>query len=480
MAGGNSFNSLMKRTFLFLIAIVSLMLLLCRQNVVIVGGGHEISSQIQQPNTFSRSKSGEISSQIPQHHNISKETSETMKPVESLQSKSDLVRVSWTSVGGKGEKDSFHFFSAYYDNRNVPLRPAVLVFGYAWNQVKMRPLHCMFKYNDGHTECVKKPLKMRQISCWTPRHEGQSYVFYCPAQQNLAPVSVMVSEKSDCNQQFTSKQITVGNVNQSNNSPKTFGICVGGPVIENEETLQNLVEFISISRLLGAELITIYIIPEKLNRSIINYLLMRYPNVLRLIEWKNLGIWSPLHYYGQYVIIQDCLYRSMYKVEYLFHQDIDEVFIPTRGNNWSDIVRDIPGLKKGAGFVYQHSIFTLDKVIPSVKFPDNCGDFNVSKYLTRTKILPCFLGYTYKTKVMTKPRLTLEADIHHICVVMPGYSNSIKVPPSLAILGHFRNQIPQGCINERRKPVINMWASKYADRLHKEMCCINNKIEMCN
>ena len=112
-------------------------------------------------------------------------------------------------------------------------------------------------------------------------------------------------------------------------------------------------EFVSINKILGAELITIYIIPEKLNKSITNYLLTRFPDVLRLIEWKNLGIWSPLHYYGQYLLMQDCLYRSMYEVEHLFHQDIDDVFIPTGGNNWSEVVKKIPGLEKGAGFKHQ-------------------------------------------------------------------------------------------------------------------------------
>ena len=410
--------------------------------------------------------------QKQQDINKVREGIDSMETTEKVQAKSELHRILWTSVGGKGERDSFHFFSAYYDNRSMYFRPAVIAIGYAWNEVKQRPLYCMFKYKNGHTECVKKPLKMLEISsCMASKQDGKPYSFYCPAQQHFPPASVMVSEKSDCDPQFTSNEIMVGNLNQIKRSPKKFGVCVGGPVIGHNESLQDLVEFISISKILGAELITIYIIPEQLENSTMNYLLKRYPDVLRLIEWKKFGRTSPLHYYGQFLIIQDCLYRSMYEVEYLFHQDIDEVFIPIGVNNWADMVTNIPYLKVGAGFKYHNAFFTLDKAAPDVKFlTNNCGNLKVPKYLTRTKRLPCYNGYKYRPKLMTKPRLTLEVGVHDVCVVMPGYSTSLPVPTRLAILGHFRNNIPEDCIKLKRTPATELWASKYADRLHEEMC----------
>ena len=392
-------------------------------------------------------------------------------PFMKVMMKSELVGVPWTSVGGKEENDSFHLFSAYYDSRNASMRPAVIVLGYAWNQVAKKPLYCKFKYEDGLIDCMKKPLVMQAISsCFAPNLGGLPYFFFCLVPQHSAPVSVVISENSTCNAQFTSKEIIVRNRNQSKQSSKKFGICVGGSVIGHNESLQDLVEFISISKILGADLITMYIIPEQLDNRTVNYLLMRYSDILRLIEWKNLGKWFPLHYYGQILIMQDCLYRSMYEVDYLFHQDIDEVFIPKGGNSWAEIVNMIPQLNQGAGFKYENAFFTPDKIPSSVNLTNYCGHLKIPKYLTRTVRLPCFPGYSYRSKLMTKPSLTLEVSIHNVCATMPGYSGSIPVPSRLAILGHFRNQIPEDCISQRKKTVPDLWASKYTDRLHQEIC----------
>ncbi len=321
---------------------------------------------------------------------------------------------------------------------------------------------------------MEKQLTLQGIaSCMRPNLGGLPYFFYCPAQQHVAPVSVNISEHSKCDPQFTSQAVTIANRRQKKESAKTFGICIGGPVIENKNSLQNLVDFVSINKILGAELITLYIIPEKLNRSIIDKLLAKYPRVLRLIEWKNLSLWSPLHYYGQYLMIQDCLYRSMYEVDFLFHQDLDEVFIPIGGTRWEETVKKIPGLEKGGGFKHQNSFFLPDKQQPPVNFSlDDCDGLDLPKYLTRTKILPCFPGYNYRSKPMTRPRLTLEVAVHDVCQTLHGYSGAVQVPTNVAILGHFRNEIPKDCKDQRKDPVIQNWAMKYSNELHKWMCSI--------
>ena len=423
---------------------------------LVKGNGSQVSK------TKSSEKPPEVTKSSPPNSSV------TAPPIPGL------LRVPWISFGGKGEKDSFHLFSAYYDNRKTRLRPAVVVLGYAWNEAKQRPLYCLLKYEDGRTQCGKNPLTMEGIaSCMRPNLGGLPYFFYCPAEADVSPVAVKLSDSKSCEAQYSSQEVAVDNQKQRKESSKTFGVCVGGPAIGHDGILQDMIDFISINKILGADVITIYIIPEKIDRTVVETLLKRFPRVLRLIEWKNLSLWTPLHYYGQYLMVQDCLYRSMYEVDYLFHQDIDEVFIPMAGKTWAESVPKIPGLMTGAGFKHQNSFFLPDKVQPQIPFAnESCGGLQVPKYLTRTKRLPCFPGYNYRSKSMTRPNLTLEVAIHDVCQTLHGYSGGVHVPASVAILGHFRNEVPKDCIQQRKPPVVEDWASKYSKQLHQYMCTI--------
>ena len=381
-----------------------------------------------------------------------------------------LVKLPWTSVYGKGEKDSYHFFSAYFDDRiGASDRPAVIVMGYVLNGVKNIPLYCILKYADGHSVCLKEQLKRRNpIPCHAPNLGADTYHYYCPISPGEdPPTSVMISSSSACSMNFTSNEIPVGNRDIGKGKVlKKFSVCVSGPVIENKNILQDLVEFISMSRLMGAELITFYISREQLKESIIQYILHRYSDV-RVIEWKRFEKWSPLHYYGQMLIMSDCMYRSMYETEYLVPIDIDEMIVPIKANSWSEMLQDLPQREKYAAFIFENGFFGMKNVRPLVTAPE-CGNFNIAKYFTKTDRHICFPGYGYRAKLMTRPRFVQEAGIHFTCSVISGYEKTLQVPNTVAFLAHYRDPIPDDCINQQSR--IDNSLLKYSDRFSMEMC----------
>ena len=281
------------------------------------------------------------------------------------------------------------------------------------------------------------------------------------------PLSVMISNMSTCNPKFSSNEISVGNRDSGKGKAlKKFSVCVGGPVIGNRNILQDLVEFISMSRLMGAELITFYISMEQLKESIIQYILRRYSDV-RVIEWKRFERWSPLHYFGQFLIFNDCIYRSMYKTEYLAQLDLDEMIIPTKANSWSEMLHDFPQREQYAILIFENVIFTTKNVNSAATLPD-CSNFKVAKYFTSTDRHLCHYGYDRRSKLMTRPRFIVKSSIHQICSAISGFRVSLHVPTALAIVAHYRLSIPGNC---KAKPTTTAKSVlRYSNRLNMEMC----------
>ena len=120
---------------------------------------------------------------------------------------------------------------------------------------------------------------------------------------------------------------------------KKFGVCVGGPVVQEDNTiLQKLVQFIEMNRVLGAEVIYFYI-NQMICSDVLKYILKRYSSdIVRVIEWKKFNKKVPLYYYGQLLIMSDCLLRNMYEVEHLVINDLDEIILPVEHDNWTEML----------------------------------------------------------------------------------------------------------------------------------------------
>ena len=344
----------------------------------------------------------------------------------------------------------------------------MIVMGYVFKNVQRVELYCKFKYSNGSTSCLKTPaIESLPKQCFWPILDAKAFHYHCHMSSGEEPpVSIALSTSSDCIPASTSKEIPVRNVNQADVKPaKKFGVCVQSPVVqENRHIFQTLIEYIEMSQLLGAELITFYINRDQLDADILKFILDHYPDTVRVVEWKKFEKWHPLHYFGQLLVISDCLYRSMYEVEYSAVTDIDEMILPVKHYNWSDMMTEIEALGNySAGtFVFQNAFFKPDDSKPSVL--PNCS---VSKYFTRTNRFECYPGYSYRTKTITKPKLLLESSVHTMCTHVEGY-DQFNVPPEVGILGHYRNPIPNDCVHH--KNYRDDVAMKFQDKLTAKMC----------
>ena len=409
-----------------------------------------------------------------------------------------LHKLYWTSVHGSSEAEAYHFVSAYLDDRRfVRGRPAIVVVGYFSRTAKPTNLYCLLKYLSGRTRCLKRLATQTKANCDSVVDEKKSkpmlYICHMSGIGGVKvelPVSVMISNVSNCDLSHTSGEIPVGNLDHvrqnkiSYHKPgKKFGVFIGGPLIQKENVIQNLTNFIQMSQLLGAEFFTMYISPEQMDNHVIEFLLNTYPDVVRIIEWKKFDIHYPLHYYGQLVLISDCLYRSMYEVEYLVMMDLDEMIFPTRHTNWAELVDALEKKGKYASFMFLNRFFmgpphhTSNLTLPHNNRSDPSLDPKVIQafkgneipaYFSRTREVKCYFSYGAKTKLIIKPLNLVRLTVHESCESVRFYRPVYWVPPEVGISAHYRESSIQECVSKPTKEntIAIRFAKGYAERFH--------------
>jgi len=134
----------------------------------------------------------------------------------------------------------------------------------------------------------------------------------------------------------------LGSGTQSGNAEYAvnFSVCAA-PIFGNFDDVSDLVEFVEVNRVLGAQKFQFYL--ESVGP--------RVAPCLR--EYARRGIvdiqpWTPpsdiahiIHYHGQILAINECLYRMMYRTKYLVIQDLDEFVVPMRSGSWLSMLNSI-------------------------------------------------------------------------------------------------------------------------------------------
>ncbi|ESO05000.1 hypothetical protein HELRODRAFT_172012 [Helobdella robusta] len=213
-----------------------------------------------------------------------------------------------------------------------------------------------------------------------------------------------------------------------------FGICVP-PVHKKTLTASKLIDFIETHLLLGVDHFIMYIkpdLPDELKDALDYY---KEVGICTLIPWNlpqtNFNIWSN----GQLLAANDCLYRFMYKFEYLAFVDIDEFIIPVASASWDDMISRL----ENSTHCTTNGTAATSPAININNNTDDLGEFLGLTFL-RSKCVVFYLasafihqlvdsslhGYNLesdlrvkifsrvRTKVIVSPKFVLEMGIHHV------------------------------------------------------------------
>ena len=325
-------------------------------------------------------------------------------------------------------------FSAYYDDRDTP---EIYLLGFENHEAEQK-YYCIFAYDNGKHECVDEPARRKRVNDDVDPFKDYHITFWgfyyiCKLPTSSIPVNASLSLHSNCTLNSNRDWLPIDNrVKRETFQMKKFGVCLQGPVY-NLKNPQRVVEFVELHKALGAEIITVYIQDAG---ELVWKILEQYERegVVDLVNWNLLFIEETgyVHYRGQSLLVNECIYRNMYRVQYLSMNDLDEVIVP-QGNlhTWSDMLPAIEGTNRGA-FLFQHTTFMHPLSEDSLQ----CGPertINQPLYIARTQR---FMKGGYE-KFIIKPLYSKKASFHRIFEFVGSYY-LFNVPKTTGLSYHYR------------------------------------------
>ena len=383
----------------------------------------------------------------------------------------------WTSLK-QGTDNDTAFFSAYYDERrDAPNRPAVVVLGYHMKSLKNPNLRCVFTFKNGASVCSNKSVEGIGKSCINIHDDGKmatSYTYICPlscaestCNEDEIPLSVSMSTDSNCDGESETIPVQDCRLKEIESKKKTFnfGVCPS-PVYGLK--LQDILEFIEMTKALGVDLVNLYLMPG-LDEGMIRCLQERYSKDgalnLEIFHWREMYKHKILHYNGQLLAIHDCMYRNMYRAEYLIVTDLDELIIPFKQSNYMEMIKSYKANPDTHSFRFLNRFFAINDTPPPT-LPDCNGTLTLPKYFHRTHQLRCTYNINLRPKYIMRPQLVIQVAVHGVCQVIRG--REYRVSANNAILGHYRNVIPGDCKDRRTSEQVVLL--KYQSRVTQQMC----------
>src|SRR6218665_1520062 len=119
----------------------------------------------------------------------------------------------------------------------------------------------------------------------------------------------------------------------------SFTVCTS-PIHGNYYTVSDIVNFIEVNRIFGAERFIFYFDADtelSLRDCMESY---RDRGIVEMYAFTP-PVLEGLHYHGQIISITECVYRTMYRTKYLINVDIDEVVVPVKANDWQTMLDSI-------------------------------------------------------------------------------------------------------------------------------------------
>ena len=287
------------------------------------------------------------------------------------------------------------------------------------------------------------------------------------------PREVRISTNSQCNN--LTKPIPI----QGDNPKRTytFGVCLHQPLYDIKDP-QILLHWIELNLVLGAEIITIYF--QNVTESF--YKIMKpYINegLVEILDWnlKPPVLSGFTETWGQVGLMNECVYRNLYRVKYLALMDKDEFFIPQDKNHFK-ITDMLPTLKKlrsnAAAYILFHTHFISDGVsVPEVNKSVKCSSMSWPRYFTQTlrSSDPIGDGKTAPThKLIVQPKAVTAVDVHSIAEAKKGYTPWYDVPINVGLLFHFRYKLRFNVRKRERTFIMSRYFNQTFQRLTSKMC----------
>lgn len=327
--------------------------------------------------------------------------------------------------------NSHYVYSAYL--HNIDSKPIIRIIGAICHATLNSPIYCQLRYRNSSMVAVKGSSK--------PLPEGQGFkykvgLFHCRLPDNRVPDTVSVTPSPN----MTSLNLLrVKSHVISERDRKSFAVCASPLFGEYNNTFE-LIQWIELNRILGAELILFY--PYSTTKSV-DRVLKFYADkgIAAVVPWdvskfRPPGQKQELFYVGQHAALNDCLMKVKHVAEFVVNSDLDEIIVPHSNlKTWHDIVKTHPSL---AIYTFRSSFFRLnwkdtDKEFPRKHVAEKLKMSFLLKLHRETKIF----SPSERTKYFAKTDVAEVLGIHSIFEKRPGHKSEC-LPADTALIHHYR------------------------------------------
>lgn len=253
-----------------------------------------------------------------------------------------------------------------------------------------------------------------------------------------------------------------------NASKQMFTVCLSPMHAHFSDSLQ-VIEWIELNKMLGVGKFVIYI--NQVSDEIMS--LLKYyqsTQTVTLLPWSLPGVLCDdnrreLHYCGQLVALNDCLYRTKGKSHYIAAFDLDEYIIPQNkdDNMWHEMFLRLPD---ETAYIFRNSFI----IRPEADMIQRNNSLTVD-YLKRDDFI---YGPRDRSKLIVWTDGVVTLGIHNVWAMRSG--NEHEVSPNIGLLHHYRRlpvEYPSGVHVTQIKSNVTQ---KYLKELQRNVSLMQSKL----
>ncbi|KAM4709075.1 beta-1,4-galactosyltransferase galt-1-like [Discoglossus pictus] len=338
-----------------------------------------------------------------------------------------------TSITELGDNRSF-IISSYYDSRGTKLVRVLAIIHHS-----IQELYCWFHCDHMDHVVIRAEIDLHRDRFGFPYGTAD---LLCPEPADCDYVFVSVHWSKTVNVSLIPKFEVKNHHPQPMSS--NFTVCISTMFGDYKNVLQ-LIQSFEMYKLLGANRVTIY--KNRCHESV-EKVLQYYTNqgFLEVITWpihrylRTSDKWhysldhnSQVGYYGQTATLNDCIYRNMYKSKYVLLNDIDEIILPVKHQDWMSLMSSLQQQYPSTGvFRFENHVFPTHVISPNGDMWSGIPGVNILLHTYREPLIPNAFN---DRKMIVDPRQVFQTSIHS---TLKADGNSTDVPFSYAFTLHYR------------------------------------------
>ncbi|XP_030621063.1 uncharacterized protein LOC115804693 [Chanos chanos] len=357
-------------------------------------------------------------------------------------------------------QDTPHFMvSAFFDHRETETIRIISII----KRDSLNPLYCI--YCNAHNNCQAGKADVDTHS----DHFGFPFVasdVLCRDKYIHDATHVTISVTSNISDTHSKKLLPVKNGQKRDSFPYNFTVCISSLFGDYNNALQ-FAQTMEMYKLLGVQRVVIYNTScgPDLEKLLQHY---RREGILEVVQWPINQFLNPspgwnfkehkgdLHYYGQLVTLNECIYRNMYQSKYVLLNDIDEIIMPYKHTSLPLLMEKLQEEQPKAGvFLIENHIFPKNQFEDSGKFsrPEwkDIPGLNILEHIYRE---PDRKQIVNPTKIIINPRSVVQTSVH---TTLKHYGAVFKVPFDVCRIVHVRIPLQGGLTKDKLFVDTRLW-----------------------